>query len=94
MAIITSGIYSTEDVKALQEISNILPHSYLQKQRHKKWEELLKPTLAVLWNKKSDPHWSSLVSFFQNIGEYLSTYVGFLGKIKGKASGRALVFGS
>lgn len=35
MAIITSGIYSTEDEKALQEISNILPHSYLQKEAQK-----------------------------------------------------------
>lgn len=73
-AIITSRIYSTEDVKALQEISKILPHSYLQKQRHKKWQELLKPTLIVLWNKNLIPSGVLLSSFsktWENIPELM-----------------------
>lgn len=86
------AIITTENVKALQEISNILPHSYLQKQRLKKWQKLLKPTLAVLWNKNLILSGLLLSPFFKTWENIPALIMGFLGKIKGKASGRVLLF--
>lgn len=92
MAITTSGIYSSEDVKALQEISNILPHSYLQKQSHKKWQELLRPTLAVLWNKNLTPSGLLLSRFSNTWGNIPAPMWDSLAKSKAKPQAELRVF--